>query len=275
MAKRNSKLQSKAKKYKDDSLRLLKPDDAAKRAEPYLHIYHKGAVCETDTIGYATPQNLSPTELVVHTSEGFVPLWQPDVTLRWRFQEHSMLQFVDPEAAKSAIRVLLGEAILAWGGAAPVRFTERQDAWDFEIVMRGQDKCSINGCTLASAFFPDSGRHELVLYPRMFTQIRAEVVETLAHELGHVFGLRHFFAKVSETAWPAEIFGKHSKFSIMNYGANSRLTKTDKSDLTNLYGMAWDGDLTHINDTPVRLVRPFSHFRQPPPRDEIFRLVAG
>lgn len=275
MAKRMTKSRSKTNKDQTDPLLFQNPDDAAKQVKPDLHIYHCGAVCDTDAKGYPTPENRSPTELVVDASEGFVPLWDTGTTLRWRFQERAMLLFQNPEAAKSAIRGLLGEAILAWGDAAPVKFAERHDAWDFEVVVRAEDKCTINGCTLASAFFPDAGRHELVLYPRMFTQVRAEQVETLAHELGHVFGLRHFFAGVSETAWPAEVFGEHSKFSIMNYGPDSQLTETDKSDLKNLYEMAWNGDLTNINGTPVRLMRPFSHFRQSLIQDKFSRHFAA
>jgi hypothetical protein len=42
-------------------------------------------------------------------------LWAKDMTLRWRFQERSMRFFEDPEAAKTAIKELLGEALLAWG----------------------------------------------------------------------------------------------------------------------------------------------------------------
>jgi hypothetical protein len=48
----------------------------------------------------------------------------------------------------------------------------------------------MNGCVLASAFFPDAGRHELVIYPRMFAQNRKEPVDTLIHEIGHTFKLR-------------------------------------------------------------------------------------
>jgi hypothetical protein len=73
--------------------------------------------------------------------------------------------------------------------------------------MRTGDNCTPSGCVLASAFFPDSGRHQLVLYPKMFSQSKKEQIETLIHEIGHIFGLRHFFANVSETVWPSEIFG--------------------------------------------------------------------
>jgi hypothetical protein len=111
---------------------------------------------------------------------------------------------------------------------------------------------------LASAFFPDPGRHELVIYPKLFTQSHKEQVETIVHEIGHVFGLRHFFANVSETAWPAQIFGTHRPFTIMNYGHQSELTEVDKSDLKDLYRGAWNSTLTQINGTPIKLVRPFS-----------------
>jgi hypothetical protein len=227
------------------------------KEDPQIHLLAPGKICDTDSRGHATPRGRSPLEIVVDASEGFIPLWANNMTLRWRFREASMKVFENPVGAKAEIRKLLGEAILAWDDAAPVKFAERNDAWDFEIVMRRADECDINGCVLASAFFPDSGRHKLTLYPQMFSQSRKEQIETLIHEIGHVFGLRHFFANVSETEWPSEIFGTHNKFSIMNYGNLSQLTSKDKSDLKRLYQMAWTGELTQINGTPIRFAKPF------------------
>jgi hypothetical protein len=215
-------------------------------------------ICDTDTRGYAAPGNRSPFEIVVDASEGFIPLWARDTTLRWRFQERSLSFFEDAQAAKAAIKKLLGESLLAWGDAAPIKFAQRDDAWDFEIVIREADRCSPRGCVLASAFFPDSGRHELVIYPKMFTQSKKEQMDTLIHEIGHVFGLRHFFANLSETAWASEIFGTHRPFTIMNYGSQSELTAEDRSDLKRLYQTVWSGELSHINGTPIRLVKSFS-----------------
>jgi hypothetical protein len=234
------------------------PEEAARDVEPQIHVYGPGAICDTDTRGHATPGNRTPLEIVVDSSEGFIPLWAKDVTLRWRFQERSMSFFEDPEAAKTAIKGLLGEALLAWGDAVPVKFAQRRHAWDFEIAIREADRCSPNGCVLASAFFPDPGQHELVIYPKMFTQSRKEQVDTLIHEIGHIFGLRHFFANVSETAWPSEVFGTHRPFSIMNYGSQSELTDDDKADLKRLYQTAWSGQLMEINGTPIRSVKPFN-----------------
>jgi hypothetical protein len=243
----------------DDSPFRLRPSgELAEAAEPRLHVYGPGAICDTEARGHTAPRELSPAELVLDATQGFVPLWADHTTLRWRFQPRSLALFETPLAATEALARLLGEAILQWGPAAPVRFTRDDDAWDFEIAVREIDRCSPAGCVLASAFFPDAGRHELVVYPQLFTQSSDEQIETLVHELGHIFGLRHFFALVRETAWPAEVFGTHERFTIMNYGSDSRLTDEDGADLARLYEEAWSGRLTAVNGTPVRLVRPFN-----------------
>jgi hypothetical protein len=244
--------------YEDSPFQQRSAEDAARYMEPDIHVLKDGLLCDTDSRGHPTPGDLNPLDIVVDASEGFIPLWDQGVTLRWRFQQRSLQIFQDPVAAAAEIRQLFGEALLAWGDAAPVKFTNRHDKWDFEIVVRSVDSCTPNGCVLASAFFPDAGRHELRIYPKMFTQDREEQVETMVHEIGHVFGLRHFFAAVSEQAWSSQIFGEHRPFSIMNYGEMSELTEVDRSDLSTLYRRAWSGELTNINGTPIRLVRPFS-----------------
>ena len=247
-----------AKPKIDKAVRARYRKDAAAAEAEHIHIYGAGVVCGTDARGHAEPNARSPLELVVDATDGFIPLWDRDVSLRWRFQERSMAVFRRPDAAKDYLRQLFGEGLMLWQDAPPVKFTEVRDRWDFEITVRPVDSCTPNGCTLAMAFFPDSGRHELVIFPEMFRQSRQEQIETMAHELGHIFGLRHFFADIRERRWRSETFGTHSPFSIMNYGANSRMTTNDIEDLKTLYRLAWDGSLTEINGTPVALQRPFS-----------------
>jgi hypothetical protein len=236
---------------------LLPVKDAEQEADPFVHKLGKGIVCKTDTRGSATPRKLGPFELVVDSTDGFIPLWDKGVTLRWRFNPKSMSQFKNPAAARLAIRKLFGEAVSAWGDSAPVKFLERNNAWDFEIVVSPSDECSAAGCVLAMAFFPDAGRHQLMVYPKMFQQVHTEQVETIIHEIGHIFGLRHFFANISEKRWSSEIFGAHQVFTIMNYGSNSVLTTEDKADLKKLYELAWSGELTKINGTSIKLLKPF------------------
>jgi hypothetical protein len=218
----------------------------------------KGIICSTERRGFATPQGRSPNELVLDAPGGVIPLWAPDTVLRWRFREESFDFFHNPEAAMEGVRVLCSRALRQWGSAAPVTFKFDEGEWDFEIVMNGGNNCNSMGCTLASSFFPGGGQNRLTLFPKMFEESQQEMAETLCHEFGHVFGLRHFFALTDETAFPAVIFGRHNAVSIMNYGAKSSLTDDDKNDLERLYQMAWDGELTHVNGTPIRLVTPFT-----------------
>jgi hypothetical protein len=264
MAKaRNTKKKQPASR-RADPFQARQSDAAAREAKDEVHVFGRGAVCDTESRGHATPRGLSPLEIVLDASEGFIPLWAKNTTLRWRFRESSMKYFEKPETAKAEIRKLLGESLLAWGDAVPVKFAERQDAWDFEIVMRKNDDCDASGCVLASAFFPDAGRHQLVLYPQMFAQSRKEQVATLVHEIGHIFGLRHFFANISEKTWKSQIFGTHKPFTIMNYGSKSVLQAADRADLKRLYQLVWSGQLKKVNGTPIKLVKPFHTIGAPP-----------
>ena len=249
---------------KSDAFELKHNVKPNSEADSMVHSLGNGHICDTESRGHETPQGKDLTEIVVDASEGFIPLWAKNTILRWRFRERSLINFANPAAAKEAIRKLFGDALREWGSAAPVKFTEDNDVWDFEIVVRSGDQCSASGCVLASAFFPDSGRHDLTIYPKMFSQSREEQVETLIHEIGHVFGLRHFFAKELESGFPSEIFGVHSKFTIMNYGELSKLNVNDKNDLKRLYQLVWAGRLTQINGTPVKLVKPFHTFAPAP-----------
>ena len=225
--------------------------------ENKVHILKKGFVCDTEPRGFTKPKGRSTVKIVVDASAGFVPLWAKNTTLNWHFNENSMRYFEDSTAAKQEIRKLINDTLTAWGTAAPVKFKEDNNNWDFEIVMRQGDDCADGGCVLASAFFPDAGRHRLYLYPFLFEQKRSEQVETLEHEFGHIFGLRHYFALLQEKDSPAEIFGRHNKFTIMNYDNLSQLTKRDRSDLTKLYKLVWSGELTTINGKPIKLFKAF------------------
>lgn len=221
------------------------------------HHLRPGIKCGTEDKGHAMPRGRSIYEIVVDASGGFIPLWEAGVTLNWRFREASFQRFSDPAAAKAAIERLFATALIAWGDAVPVRFTKSDYLWDFEIAVEQADNCSTAGCTLARAFFPDSGRHDLIIFPKMFKQSPEDQVEIMAHEIGHIFGLRHFFALTSEKAWPALVFGEHRPFSIMNYGDNCQLTAQDRFDLKQLYSLAWSRKMKEINGTPIRLVRPY------------------
>jgi hypothetical protein len=150
----------------------------------------------------------------------------------------------------------------------PVRFSQRDDAWIFEIVVSPVDECSPERMRSGPRVLPGRLPARADDLPQDVTQPRKEQVDTLAHEIGHTLRLRHFFANVSEQAWPSEVFGTHAAFSITNYGAKSELTDEDRSDLQHLYQLARSGQLTHINGAPIRLVTAFSALTPTP--DGIF-----
>jgi Matrixin len=238
-----------------DLLALKAAEELFNVTDRQVHRLNEGIICRTDY----RPVKRDPRRIVVDATEGFIPLWAENLVLRWKFNEGSLAIFQQPEAIKNKIRDLFNSAIMAWGDAAPIRFAEVDGNADFEIFMENNDDCNPQGCTLAQAFFPDGGRHQLYIFPKMFGQIKKEQVDTLTHEIGHVFGLRHFFAPEQETPWPSEIFGESKPFSIMNYGDKSELTDVDRSDLEKLYKSAWSGQLTKINGTPIKFVQPFHY----------------
>ena len=190
------------------------------------------------------------TEIVVGLGD-HIPLWKQNVTLKWRLHP-SFNNYRNSENVKNYIKGILNEAIGKWGNASPVKFQETNSTFDFEIIMR-PDNCNANGCTLASAFFPNSNLNVLTLHPKMFQQNRFEQVETMIHEIGHIFGLRHYFAKEREATWRSEVFGHHYPLTIMNYGHNSTFTEQDKVDLKRLYSMVWSRQLRNINGMPIKL----------------------
>ncbi|KAH7045644.1 peptidase M10A and M12B matrixin and adamalysin [Linnemannia elongata] len=202
-------------------------------------------------------------------THGFIPLWDKGVVLQYRFNERSLER---SRRTKQEILKLFHKAVSQWGDAVPVMFLENRALWDFEFVVRQHEDCNISGCVLASAFFPSGGQQKLTIYPTMLDgQSENDQVETLAHELGRVFGLRHWFAesedKQSGGGWRSELFGSEDPFTIMNYGNECMLTDTDKKDLKLLYAMAWSRELTKINGTPIVLFKPFSAHAPLPNRE--------
>jgi hypothetical protein len=229
----------------------------AELEDQHVHLLKSNVICRTEPRRTGARLKKSPLDLVIDQPAGFIALWAQGTVLRWRFQERSLALFQDPGAAAAAIEKLLGSALLAWGEAVPVTFIKRDEAWDFEIVVRDSDDCAHNGCVYARSFFPDAGRHELRIYPKMFSLDWPEQVETLCHELGHIFGLRHTFAPEQEQEWPSVVFGTHAPFSIMSYAGASELTNLDRDDLRRLYRAVWRGELTELDRVPFKLVSPY------------------
>lgn len=222
-------------------------------------VHRAGRKCATEArfpyVAAPPPRHGVQPEIVVDVHRGKIPLWAPNTTLHWRFDRKSLRRHENADIVERRVRRLLHDAIAAWEDSAPIAFVENDD-WDFEISVLKRRDCDEDGCTLASAFFPDSGRQRLLVYPTNFDYDLEEQVATMAHEVGHVFGLRHFFADTDpdEKNFPSMLFGKQSRFTIMNYGYESRLTEADRNDLRRLYEAAWSDDPQAPIGRPVRLL---------------------
>ncbi len=149
------------------------------------------------------------------------------------------------------------KAILAWGSAVPVRFSERSHGVDFGGEGQSQWRSVRRGMRFGCAFFLIPV-NMIWPYPTLFKQTQKEQEETMVHEMGHIFGLRHFFAKVRESDRQSVLFGRQDAFTIMNYGPKSQLTDNDKQDLARLYEEVWSGKRKDVNGTPIQQVVPFS-----------------
>src|SRR5262245_48115923 len=110
-----------------DLLALNDANDLRKSTDPLVHQLKEGIICTTDR--RAEPS--SPLRIVVDATEGFIPLWDENLVLRWRFDRASLSVFRRPELIKARIRELLTAAIVAWGDAVPIRFVENPDNSDF------------------------------------------------------------------------------------------------------------------------------------------------
>jgi hypothetical protein len=244
----------------DDPFQRRSSQDPFAIDKSKIYEFKNKFICSTDSRGYASPKNRTPNELVLDASHRFIPLWKKNQVLMYSFNLKSLTYFRDVTSAKLGIQEIFQKAILEWGDAAPIKFTEAQpnDGWDFEFYMNSNDDCESGGCVLAKSFFPGAGSQQLVLFPQFFAQSRTEQIKTLTHEIGHIFGLRHFFANLRETHWAYVTFGRQLEMTIMEYGSNCKLTEIDKLDLKDLYQKVWLREVTDINKTPIRLFKTYN-----------------
>jgi hypothetical protein len=234
---------------KDDAQLLME-------TESQVHMIRPGFSCKTECRARSRAEIES--SLVIGATDGSINLWKENQILYWRFDEVSLRPFENSTKLKEIAQQTLFDAIGAWGDSSPVRFKENTDVYDFQVSIMTADLQQGNGLVAASSFFPGDGRKsKLRLYPTFFRSgdlTDKERLETLIHELGHIFGLRHFFSAENDPLFSGGVFGANNKLTIMSYGANSELTSDDRKDLKNLYKAAWTGTLTNVNRTPVRLV---------------------
>ncbi|KAK6430749.1 hypothetical protein LTR95_013093 [Oleoguttula sp. CCFEE 5521] len=177
---------------------------------------------------------------------GRIPRWKRGVEINFAAYSNG---YAKPEDAVYAARQL-NRAALYWNSLkVGVTFKWVARLADAEFVLGyGGDQ----GNTVARAFFPNANDlNNLFVYKRAFDSDTKPVMwRFFLHELGHVLGLRHEFARIEGGAVQ---WGPDDPLSVMNYRPEApMITAQDISSTKAFYNYTG----ASINGVPVQLFVP-------------------
>lgn len=175
--------------------------------------------------------------------DGFAGRWKPGSVLRYNidsrsFRNQGLTGFTEIEMIK---------AISMWGnlGVEFMMVDDTQSA-TFQIQYRelpeNQGPDDRHGKVYARSFFPRTNPGILYVYGCALDESsKPHLANILAHEIGHILGLRHEFADVGERELPSILWGKPSPKSVMNCFWNaaawSSVQKQDIQEVKEFYAL--------------------------------------
>lgn len=155
--------------------------------------------------------------------------WKYGSVLRYNidkdsFKNQDLADFTEKEMVK---------AISMWRNVG-VEF--EQAGSDQEVTFQIQYRCHWNRAVYAESFFPGTEHGILYVYGEALDESNiAHLAKILAHEIGHILGLRHEFAGVMESGLPSMLWGKPSPKSVMGYyGAAANWSGVQEQDIQEL-----------------------------------------
>lgn len=196
-----------------------------------------------------------------------VPRWAPGSVLTYVICTET---FPSPDDASYTTNQL-AEAIHMWMGiGATFKQVQRDCKATFRVVYRPRPQPYMEN-VLARAFFPNKGHADertLQIYALAFSDAHVNYqANILAHEIGHILGLRHVFAKEKEDTW-SETWMNECQNSVMDYYPDSSLLRVQQQDLEELEAF-YKSSMEEYHGQPVIRFEPQS-FVYPLAEDEDF-----
>ncbi|KAJ6439173.1 matrix metalloproteinase-11 [Purpureocillium lavendulum] len=188
-----------------------------------------------------------------------IPRWQPGIELTYVVCDETFPTLEDAAFTSRQLTTAMG----MWNNAGVTfRLVERNSLANFRVVYRNSP---LDGRmeTLASSFLPNNSaadKRTLYVYALAFTNAHLNnQAYFLAHEVGHILGLRHEFSMEREQCLWSTTFGSRNSSGIMAYYADSshwRVTPQDLKEMEAFYNPSFTGQDGRkvMNYTPERVI---------------------
>ncbi|KAK1254556.1 hypothetical protein MKX08_008551 [Trichoderma sp. CBMAI-0020] len=227
------------------------PDDSNSISQAFKSLHNSSSTHKAEVKYMCMTQMQNCFELCIGNGSK-IPRWRKGSEIFYVICTES---FETPGAA-ALVSAAMTEAISMWGNVTDVVFREvgRDSPATFRIKYK--ESHNSHDDVYAMSFPPKESASSLVVYqPALEDSISSYLANILAHELGHILGLRHEFALQKERGLHSVRFGSENHQSVMNYfGHPSKLQvgQQDREELAAFYAYSqvdYEG-LPIINITP-------------------------